>query len=60
METWLTVQAAAAARGVDVSSVLNWVIAENLPKLIRLQAQRDAALAIAGTEGLTDAVCRSD
>ena len=43
-------------RGVDVSSVLNWIIAQNLHVLVRLQAQRDAALAIAKTEGLANAV----
>jgi hypothetical protein len=41
---------------VDVSSVLNWIIAENLPRLVRLQEQRDAAMVIASTQGLADAV----
>ena len=56
MHVWSVVQSAAAARGVDVSSVLNWIIAENLPRLVRLQEQRDAAMAIASTQGLADAV----
>ena len=56
LHIYTVVQAAAAARGVDVSSVLNWIIADNLPRLVRLQEQRDAALAIASTQGLADAV----
>jgi hypothetical protein len=56
LHIYTVVQAAAVARGVDVSSVLNWIIAENLPKLIRLQEQRDAAMVIASTQGLADAV----
>jgi hypothetical protein len=41
---------------VDVSSVLNWIIAQNLHVLVRLQTQRDAAMAIAKTQGVADAI----
>jgi hypothetical protein len=56
LHTYTVVQAEATARGVDVSSVLNWIIAEFFPRLVRLHEQRQSALAIACTQGLADAV----
>src|SRR5690242_2679060 len=54
--TYQIVQAAASERGVDVSAVLNWLIAEQVPLLMRKQAARRSAMALADTEGLGDAV----
>jgi hypothetical protein len=56
MHVYAVVQAAAAARGVDVSSVLNWIIAQHLPTLVRAEAQRESSMLIARAQGLADAV----
>lgn len=56
LDSYTVVQEAAVARGVDVSSLLNWLIAGSLPSLIRDEARRKAAMQMGSAQALAEAL----
>ena len=56
LATWQAIHDHAAAIGLDVGSVLNWMIAEKLPCVLRHSARREESMRLARQQGFIDAV----